>query len=134
MKTPVLTLFMAITYWIGIYVTTTIPQFVDDYHVNLLWLTIVIPNLVRFIIGNVPRLAVDRSFFLTSSIIALIIVYMINARWDQFRPAIKGTETNLRRKLEMNALLIASFVTGALLTYFTGIDNSIYSNMGWSNS
>jgi hypothetical protein len=134
MKTPVLTLFMAITYWIGIYVTTTIPQFVDDYHVNLLWLTIVIPNLVRFIIGNVPRLAVDRSFFLTSSIIALVIVYLINARWDKFRPAIKGTETNLRRKLEMNALLIASFVTGALLTYFTGIDNSIYSNMGWSNS
>jgi len=41
-------------------------------------MTVVIPNLMRFAIGNIPRLAVDRVFFLTSTLIALILTFAIN--------------------------------------------------------
>jgi hypothetical protein len=31
-------------------------------------------------------------------------------------------------------LLMTAFAGGALITYYSGIDNSIYSNMGWESN
>ena len=54
MKTPVSVLLMAIAYWIVIYGVTIVPQYVTNYYVNLLWMTVVIPNVFRFAVGNIP--------------------------------------------------------------------------------
>ena len=122
---------MAIFSWIVVYTITMVPQIATNYYFNLLWTTLVIPNLLRFIIGSVPRLAVDRIFFMTTSLIALIIVYLINLISKETRDAMADYKETKNKKLKLSALLVGAFTAGALITYGAGIDNSIYSNMGW---
>lgn len=133
MKTPIGIVLMAILSWIAVYVITMVPQIATNYHFNLIWTTLVIPNLLRFIIGSVPRLAVDRVFFLTSSLIALILVYLINLVSKGTREAMADYKAPKDKKIKLSALLVGAFTVGALITYGTGIDSSIYSNMGWES-
>jgi hypothetical protein len=134
MKTPVSVLMMAIAYWILIYGVTLVPQYVSNYYVNLVWMTIVIPNVLRFAIGNIPRLAVDRVFFLTSTLIALVLTFLINQISSETKDAVTNPDASNNKKLKLSALLAGTFAAGALATYFAGIDTSIYSNMGWETT
>ena len=133
MKTPLSILLMVITYWIAIYGISIVPHFSENYNLNLVWLTVIVPNVLRYIIGNVPRLAVDRLFFLSTSIIALIITFAVNTFWGESKKAVEKYGSDRSKTLKLSALLMTAFVSGALITYYTGIDNSIYSNMGWEN-
>ena len=134
MKTPLSVLIMVILYWIAIYGITLIPHMSENYHLNLVWMTVVVPNVLRLIVGSIPRLAVDRLFFLTTTLIALVITYGVNTIWGDSRDAVKDYGSDRSKTLKLSALLMTAFVTGALITYYTGIDNSIYSNMGWESS
>jgi len=131
MKTPLNFLLMAIAYWVAIYGVTIVPQFVNNYYVNLLWMTLIIPNFIRFIIGSVPRLAVDRLFFMSTTLIAMVLTFAINMVSKETKEAIKDSNVDKSKKLKLSALLVGTFVAGALITYYAGIDTSIYSNMGW---
>jgi len=133
MKTPVNVLLMVIGYWVAIFSVLVVPKFFENYEFNLIWLTLVIPNMLRFIVGNVPELAVDRGFFFTSTIIALILTYMGNKIWKQTKKSVEKFECDKRKAFDISALLSVTFAIGALVTYFLGIDNSIYSNMGWES-
>jgi hypothetical protein len=134
MKTPVTVLLTAIVYWVLIYGVTLVPQFVKNYHVNLVWMTVVIPNIIRFAIGNIPRLAVDRVFFLTSTLIALVLTFLLNRVFKDTKDAITDPDASNNKKLKLSGLLVGTFAAGALATYFAGIDTSIYSNMGWETT
>jgi ABC-type uncharacterized transport system permease subunit len=131
MKTPVNILLTAIGYWIAMYAVTLIPLLFKNYYVNLIWLTVVIPNMIRFAIGNIPRLAVDRVFFLSSTFMALVLTFFINQISSETKEAITDHKADVNKKLKLSALLAGTFAMGALATYYSGIDNSIYSNMGW---
>lgn len=131
MKTPVNILLTAIGYWIAMYAVTLVPLLFKNYYVNLIWLTVVIPNMIRFAIGNIPRLAVDRVFFLSSTFIALVLTFFINQISSETKEAITDHKADVNKKLKLSALLAGTFAMGALATYYSGIDNSIYSNMGW---
>lgn len=134
MKTPITVLLTAIVYWVLIYGVTLVPQFVKNYYVNLLWLTVVIPNVIRFAIGNIPRLAVDRVFFMTSTLIALVLTFLLNKVFKDTKDAITDPDASNNKKLKLSGLLVGTFAAGALVTYFAGIDTSIYSNMGWETT
>jgi undecaprenyl pyrophosphate phosphatase UppP len=134
MKTPLSILLMVIVYWLAIYGISIVPHFSENYNLNLVWLTVIVPNVLRYIIGNVPRLAVDRIFFLTTSIIALVITFAVNAIWGESKEAVEKYGSDRSKTLKLSALLMTAFATGALITYYTGIDNSIYSNMGWESN
>jgi len=125
---------MVIVYWLAVYGISIVPHFSENYNLNLVWLTVIVPNVLRYIIGNVPRLAVDRIFFLTTSIIALVITFAVNAIWGESREAVEKYGSDRSKTLKLSALLMTAFATGALITYYTGIDNSIYSNMGWESN
>ena len=132
MKTPVNILLTAIAYWLALYATTLVPLVSKNYYVNLVWMTVMIPNIMRFAIGNIPRLAVDRVFFLTTTLIALILTFAINLLSKETKEAVTdGTDKG--KTLKTNALLMGMLSIGAIMTYFSGIDKSIYSNMGWEN-
>lgn len=131
MKTPISVLLTAIMYWIVIYAVSIVPQLSENYYVNIIWMTMVIPNMLRLMVGNIPRLAVDRVFFLASTVIALILTYLLNMVFKDTKEAIKDPVADKSKKLKMSALLVGTFTAGALVTYFMGIDTSIYSNMGW---
>ena len=125
---------MVIAYWLAVYGITLVPHVSNNYTLNLLWLTVVVPNVLRLIVGSIPRLAVDRLFFLTSSLIALIITYLVNQIWGDSKDAIKDYGNDRGKTLKLSALLMTAFTVGALITYSSGIDNSIYSNMGWESN
>lgn len=131
MKTPISVLLIAIMYWMVIYAMSVVPQLSDNYYVNIIWMTLVIPNMLRLMVGNIPRLAVDRVFFLASTVIAFILTYLLNMVFKDTKEAIKEPVADKSKKLKMSALLVGTFTAGALVTYFMGIDTSIYSNMGW---
>jgi len=134
MKTPLNVLIMVIAYWLAVYGVTLGPHVSNNYRLNLVWLTVVVPNVLRLIVGSIPRLAVDRLFFLTSSLIALIITYLVNQIWGDSKDAIKDYGNDRGKTLKLSALLMTAFTVGALITYSSGIDNSIYSNMGWESN
>lgn len=134
MKTPVSILLMAIAYWVAIYGMTLVPQHVNNYSINLVWMTVVIPNVMRFAIGNIPRLAVDRLFFLTSTLFAMMLTFLINGISRETREGIEKPTADKSKKLKTSFLLVGTFIAGALITYYAGIDTSIYSNMGWEST
>jgi hypothetical protein len=125
---------MVIVYWLAIYGISIVPHLSENYNLNLVWLTVVVPNVLRLIVGNIPRLAVDRLFFLSTSIIALIITFVVNTIWGETKEAIKKYGSDRSKTLKLSALLMTAFASGALITYYAGIDNSIYSNMGWESN
>lgn len=131
MKTPVSVLLIAIAYWIVIYAMSIVPNLSDNYYVNIAWMTLVIPNMLRLMVGSIPRLAVDRVFFLASTVIAFILTYLLNMAFKDTKEAIKDPTADKSKKLKMSVLLVGTFTAGALIVYFMGIDTSIYSNMGW---
>ena len=131
MKTPVSVLLMAVAYWMVIYGMSMVPNLSNNYIVNIIWMTLVIPNMLRLIVGNIPRLAVDRVFFLTTTIIAFILTYLLNMAFDDTKEPVKDPAASNSKKLKLSALLVGTFTAGALITYYLGIDTSIYSNMGW---
>jgi len=125
---------MVIVYWLAVYGISIVPHFSENYNLNLVWLTVIIPNVLRYIVGNVPRLAVDRMFFLATSIIALIITFTVNTIWGESKEAVEKYGSDRSKTLKLSALLMTAFAGGALITYYSGIDNSIYSNMGWETN
>lgn len=134
MKTPVNVLLTAIGYWIAVYGVTQVPNVINNYYLNLFWLTVVIPNVFHMIVGRVPQLAVDRQFFFLTSVIALILMYVINRTWRKTAKDLKEYGTDKGKTLKTNALLMAALTGGALITYYSGFDKSIYSNMGWESN
>jgi hypothetical protein len=134
MKTPLNVLIMVIAYWLAIYGLTLVPHMSNNYTVNLLWLTVIVPNVLRLIVGSIPRLAVDRLFFLASSLFALIIMYVFNLIMKDTKETVKEYGSDKGKTLKLSALLMTAFTVGALITYYSGIDNSIYSNMGWESN
>jgi hypothetical protein len=134
MKTPLNVLIMVIAYWLAIYGVTLVPHMTNNYTVNLLWLTVIVPNVLRLIVGSIPRLAVDRLFFLASSLFALIIMYVFNLIMKDTKETVKEYGSDKGKTLKLSALLMTAFTVGALITYYSGIDNSIYSNMGWESN
>jgi CDP-diglyceride synthetase len=131
MKTPVSVLLIAIAYWIAIYAMSMVPNLSNNYIVNIIWMTLVIPNMLRLIVGSIPRLAVDRVFFLASTVIAFILTYLLNMAFSDTKEAVEDPAASNSKKLKLSALLVGTFTAGALITYYAGIDTSIYSNMGW---
>ena len=134
MKTPLTVVLTVIGYYLVIYGITLVPHVSDNYFANLAVLTIVVPNLVRYIIGNVPRLAVDRVFMISTTVIAFIVTYLVNLMMKDTKEAVKDYGSDRSKTLKLSALLMTAFTVGALITYYSGIDNSIYSNMGWESN
>lgn len=131
MKTPISVLMIAIGYWLAVYGVTQVPNVINNYYLNLVWLTLVIPNVFHLIVGRIPQLAVDRMFFMVASLIALILTYITNMVWNKTKEDLKGYGTDKMKTLKTSALIMLYFTVGALATYYSGVDKSIYSNMGW---
>ena len=134
MKTPLSVLLTVILYYIAIYGITIIPHISNNYYGNLIILTLVIPNIFRHIVGSVPRLAVDRLFVFSTTVIAFVITFLMNKMWGDTKDAVKEYGSDRSKTLKLSALLMTAFTVGALVTYYSGIDNSIYSNMGWESN
>lgn len=134
MKTPLSVLLTVIAHYITIYGITVIPHMSNNYFLNLAVITLVVPNILRYIIGNVPRLAVDRLFMISTTMIAFLITYVMNIMMSDTKDAVKEYGSDRSKTLKLSALLMTAFAGGALITYYSGIDNSIYSNMGWESN
>ena len=131
MKTPVATVATAVFMWVFVFALTMVPMYTKNYWANLTLMTIVIPNALRLIVGQVPQLAVDKGFFFSSTIIAFIAVEALTRVVKTLKPQIKKYGDDRKKSLEVSLLFLAAFVIGAGLTYMLGVDKSIYSNMGW---
>jgi len=134
MKTPLSVLAWAVFSWIALYAALLVPQFSKSYTINLIWMTLVTPNLMRYAVGMIPQLAIDRGFFFASTLVSFILVYIINQRWSDTKEAMKNSKASNDKKLKLSALLSGTFAVGALGAYFVGMDKSIYSNMGWERN
>ena len=131
MSTPANDLYMAVAYWIAVFYAALLPVVVENYTARLLLITLVVPNLLRLVVNRLPRLAVDRSFFFTSTAIALILTYAVHSYFKNLKEDFDKFGKDVNKTLEVSALLTATFTVGALLTYYIGIDRSIYSNLNW---
>ncbi len=134
MKTPFSVLLTVIAYYLVIYGITVIPHMSNNYYLNLTLMTFIIPNIFRHIVGSVPRLAVDRLFVLSTTVIAFLITFLTNKLMSGTKEAVEEYGSDRSKTLKLSALLMTAFTVGALITYYSGIDNSIYSNMGWESN
>lgn len=131
MKSSLSVLGYAVISWIIMYAMLLVPQYTKSYMFNLLWLTIVAPNAMRYAVGMAPQLAVNRQFFGLATFISLILVYVINLASPDTREAMADSRASDDKKLKLSGLLSGTFALGALISWQLG-DTSIYSNMGWN--
>lgn len=131
MKSSLSVLGYAVISWIIMYAMLLVPQYTKSYMFNLLWLTIVAPNAMRYAVGMAPQLAVNRQFFGLATFISLILVYVINLASPDTREAMTDSRASDDKKLKLSGLLSGTFALGALISWQLG-DTSIYSNMGWN--
>ncbi|QIG59614.1 hypothetical protein [Dishui Lake phycodnavirus 2] len=125
-------LFMALFYWLLVYYIALLPVVVKNYPARLVLLTIVVPNVLRTIVNRVPRLAVDRSFFFTVCLFALVVTYVFHQLFKKTRDDMDEFGKDVSKTLKVSGLLTASFIIGTASTYYLGLDRSIYSNLGWN--
>jgi hypothetical protein len=133
MKTPVNVVLMAILYWILIYAVLIVPKFSNAYMINLVWVSMVIPNVLRLMVGSIPRLAVDKFFFVVSTIFALGITYLVGQYDKGVKEGLSNSSATTDKKVRASVSLVMAFIIGALMTYFLNIDSRIYSEMGWES-
>ncbi len=131
MKSSLTVLGYSIISWIILYAMLLVPQYTKSYMFNLLWMTIVAPNAMRYAVGMAPQLAVNRQFFGLATFISLILVYVINLASPDTREAMVDSRASDDKKLKLSGLLSGTFALGALISWQLG-DTSIYSNMGWN--
>lgn len=133
MKTSLNTVLMAILYWILVYGVLIVPKFSDAYIINLAWMTMVIPNVLRLMVGSIPRLAVDKFFFVVSTVFAMGLIYLVGQYDKDVKEGLSKPTAATDKKVKASVSLVVAFVIGALMTYFLNIDTRIYSEMGWEN-
>jgi len=133
MKTPVNVVLMAILYWILVYGIMIVPKFSGAYMINLVWMTIVIPNVLRLMVGSIPRLAVDKFFFVVSTLFSLVITYLVGRYDEDVKEGLSNPTAATDKRVKASISLVVAFIFGALLTYFLNIDTRIYSEMGWES-
>ena len=126
-------LFMALFYWLVVYYIALLPVVVKNYPARLILMTIVVPNVLRTVVNRVPRLAVDRSFFFTATLIALVVTYLFHQMFKKTREDMDEFGKDAKKTLKASGLLTASFIIGTASTYYLGLDRSIYSNLGWNS-
>lgn len=131
MKSSLSVLGYAVISWIIMFAMLLVPQYTKSYMFNLLWMTIVAPNAMRYAVGMAPQLAVNRQFFGLATFISLILVYVINLASPDTREAMVDSRASDDKKLKLSGLLSGTFALGALISWQLG-DTSIYSNMGWN--
>ena len=132
MKTSYSVLGQSIMAWVIVFSMLAVPQFSRDYTINLIWMTLIVPNLLRFSIGKFPRLAVDRGFFFAATAISFAMIYIINQFSPDTREAMQDPNAPSSKKWKLISLLLGTFVAGNLIAH-QFFDESIYSNMGWEN-
>ena len=126
-------LFMALFYWLVVYYIALLPVVVKNYPARLILMTIVVPNVLRTVVNRVPRLAVDRSFFFTATLIALVVTYLFHQLFKKTREDMDEFGKDAKKTLKASGLLTASFIIGTVSTYYLGLDRSIYCNLGWNS-
>jgi hypothetical protein len=134
MKTPVNLVAKAIALWVTVLSIVQLPVFIDNDVARIALLSVVIPNLLRYIVGNIPRLAVDRKFMAATTIISFAIILVINRFSSAIRDRIKDYGKDKVKSLQVSLLILLTFVSGALLTYYTNIDGTLYTDMGWETN
>jgi hypothetical protein len=128
-KTPVNDVMLAIGYWTAVHLLTVAPVFVEKYEYRLLLLTLIVPNALRMIVNRVPRLAVDRSFFFSATAIGAILTYVLHQYFKESKEEMDEYGKDTNKTLRVSILVATTFAAGALLTYYVGLDRSIYSNL-----
>jgi len=89
--------------------------------------------MFRLMVNRIPRLAVDRSFFFISTLVTLIITYLATNWWPRMKQNISEYGKDVKRNLQISALLAAIFALSGVFAYVVGLDKSIYSNLGWES-
>jgi len=130
MKTPFSVLGQAVMAWVLVFSILAVPQFSRSYTINLIWMTLVVPNLLRFSIGQFPRLAVDRGFFFTATLMSFFMIYIYNQFSPDTREAMRDPNAPSSKKRKLISLLLVTFILGNLIAH-QFFDGSIYSDMGW---
>jgi hypothetical protein len=64
-------------------------------------------------VGRIPQLAVDRQFFLATSVIGLILTYIMNRLFKKTAKDLKEYGTDKGKTLKTNALLMGMLSIGS---------------------
>ena len=134
MKTPVSLVAKAIGLWVGVMLVTQLPLLIENYTTRLALITIVMPNILRLIVGNIPQLAVDQKFMMIASIFSFLLAFAFGRLNTKSQDTVKNYGKDTKKTLQGSALFVTTFTLGALITYYSGIHKTLYTQMGWETA
>ena len=134
MKTPISLVAKAIGLWVAVILVTQLPLFIENLNVRIVLMTVVIPNALRMIVGNIPQLAVDQKFIAITSVFSLLLAFVLTRANKASRDALNGYGKDTKKTLKGSALFVTTFTLGALITYYSGIHKTLYTQMGWETA
>ena len=128
MKTPVSLVAKAIGLWVGVMLVTQLPLLIENYTARLALITIVMPNILRLIVGNIPQLAVDQKFMMIASIFSFLLAFAFGRLNTKSQDTVKNYGKDTKKTLQGSALFVTTFTLGALITYYSGIHKTLYTH------
>ena len=134
MKTPVSLVAKAIGLWAAVMLLTQTPLFIENYNARLALMTIVMPNVLRLIVGNIPQLAVDQKFMFIASIFSFLLAFAFGRVSKKSQETVTEYGKDTKKTLRGSALFVTTFTLGALITYYSGIHKTLYTQMGWETA
>jgi len=134
MKTPVSLVAKAIGLWAAVMLLTQTPLFIENYNARLALMTIVMPNVLRLIVGNIPQLAVDQKFMFIASIFSFLLAFAFGRVSKKSQETVTEYGKDTKKTLQGSALFVTTFTLGALITYYSGIHKTLYTLMGWETA
>ena len=134
MKTPVSLVAKAIGLWAAVMLLTQTPLFIENYNARLALVTIVMPNVLRLIVGNIPQLAVDQKFMFIASIFSFLLAFAFGRVSKKSQETVTEYGKDTKKTLQGSALFVTTFTLGALITYYSGIHKTLYTQMGWETA
>jgi hypothetical protein len=134
MKTPVSLVAKAIGLWAAVMLLTQTPLFIENYNARLALMTIVMPNVLRLIVGNIPQLAVDQKFMFIASIFSFLLAFAFGRVSKKSQETVTEYGKDTKKTLQGSALFVTTFTLGALITYYSGIHKTLYTQMGWETA
>lgn len=134
MKTPISLVAKAIGLWVAVILVTQLPLFIENLNARIVLMTVVIPNALRMIVGNIPQLAVDQKFIAITSAFSLLLAFVLTRANKASRDALNGYGKDTKKTLKGSALFVTTFTLGALITYYSGIHKTLYTQMGWETA
>lgn len=103
------------SYWTALGAMCVVPLSVKNYYINLLTLTVIIPNMLGFMTRR-SRFIIDQNVLLTTTIMTLTLTYLTSFMSKQVKEVVINPGKDKIKTLQVFTLILIFFLVSMIMT------------------